>query len=90
LRLILASALNADIRTVSREEAGAAGTAMIAAVQQKLFTDMAVCAKTWVDPHIGAATTPDADLVARYDQVFPHYVAARKAIRPIWKGLRKN
>jgi erythritol kinase (D-erythritol 1-phosphate-forming) len=90
LRLILASTLNADIRTVSREEAGSAGTAMIAAVQQKLFADMAACVKTWVDPHIGAGTQPDATLAARYDQVFPHYVAARKAIRPVWKGLRKN
>lgn len=90
LRLILASVLNADIRTVSREEAGAAGTAMIAAVQQKLFPDMAACVKTWVDPHIGAATKPDAVLAARYNQVFPHYVAARKAMRPTWQGLRKT
>ncbi len=90
LRLILASVLNADVRTVSREEAGAAGAAMIAAVQQKFFPDMAACAKVWVDPHIGAATQPDASLATRYDKTFPHYVAARKAMRPIWRGLRKN
>jgi erythritol kinase (D-erythritol 1-phosphate-forming) len=90
LRLILASVLNAEIRTVSREEAGAAGTAMIAAVQQKLFPDMAACAKAWVDPCLGASTKPDADLASQYDRVFPNYVAARKAMRPIWKGLRGN
>jgi erythritol kinase (D-erythritol 1-phosphate-forming) len=90
LRLILASVLNAEIRTVSREEAGAAGAAMIAAVQQKLFPDMAACAKVWVDPHIGPATKPDADLVARYEKTFPTYVAARKAMRPIWRGLRST
>ena len=88
LRLILASVLNAEIRSVSREECGAAGTAMIAAVQQKLFPDMAACAKAWVDPHLGHSTKPDTHLVNRYDRVFPHYVAARKAMGPIWRGLR--
>ena len=88
LRLILASVLNAEIRSVSREECGAAGTAMIAAVQQKLFPDMAACAKTWVDPHLGTSTKPDAELAARYNKIFRHYVAARKAMGPIWRGLR--
>jgi erythritol kinase (D-erythritol 1-phosphate-forming) len=90
LRLILASVLQADIRTVSREEAGAAGAAMIAAVQQKLFADMAACAKAWVDPHIGPSTTPDAALARRYEHTFPSYVAARKAMRPIWRDLRRT
>jgi erythritol kinase (D-erythritol 1-phosphate-forming) len=88
LRIIMASVLNADIRTVSREEAGAAGAAMIAAVQQGLFADMAACAKTWVDPHLGASTRPDQMLVPRYNAIFPHYIEARKAMRPVWKGLR--
>jgi erythritol kinase (D-erythritol 1-phosphate-forming) len=80
--------LNADVRSVSREEAGAAGTAMIAAVQQQIFADMATCAEAWVDPHLGSSTGADAGLAARYDRVFPHYVAARKAMPPIWQGLR--
>jgi erythritol kinase (D-erythritol 1-phosphate-forming) len=87
LRLILASALNAQVRSVSREEAGAAGAAMMAAVQQKIYPDMAACAAAWIDPHLGRAVDPDAALVNRYDQLFPHYVATRKAIRPIWRGL---
>lgn len=90
LRLIMASVLNADIRTVSREETGAAGAAMIAAVQQRIFPDMAACAKVWVDPHLGSSTKPDAALAARYDKVFPLYVAARQVIRPIWKNLRES
>jgi erythritol kinase (D-erythritol 1-phosphate-forming) len=89
LRLILASALGADIRSVSREETGAAGAAMMAAVQQKLFPDVASCAKIWVDRHIGASTKPDINLAKRYDAIFPYYVEARKAIRPIWRGLRQ-
>ncbi len=87
MRVILASVLNAKIRSVSREEAGAAGAAMIAAVQQKLFSDMAACANTWVEPLLGAATEPDPQLTARYQKAYPLYVEARKAMRPIWRGL---
>jgi erythritol kinase (D-erythritol 1-phosphate-forming) len=87
LRVILASALNAKVRSVSRDEAGAAGTAMIAAVQQKLFSDMTACASTWVDPHLGASTEPDAKLTSRYEKIFPQYVATRKVMRPVWRGL---
>jgi erythritol kinase (D-erythritol 1-phosphate-forming) len=88
LRLVLASALNSNVRSVSREEAGAAGAAMMAAVQQKIFPDMAACSSAWIDPHLGSATEPDAELVRHYAQVFPHYVFARTAIRPVWKGLQ--
>ena len=54
----------------------------------KIFPDMAACVRVWVDPHLGASTKPDAALAARYDKTFPSYVAARKAMRPIWRGLR--
>ncbi len=90
LRLILASVLNAEVRSVSREEAGAAGAAMIAAVQQSIFPDMAACAKAWVDPHLGASTKPDNQLNGCYEKGFPHFVAARKAMRPTWQGLRET
>jgi len=88
LRLIFASVLNSDLRTMSREEAGAAGTAMIAAVQQKLLPDMAACTQVWVDPYLGPSTQPDPQLTRRYDRIFPQYVATRKAMRPIWRGMR--
>jgi erythritol kinase (D-erythritol 1-phosphate-forming) len=87
LRVILASTLKAKVHSVMREEAGAAGAAMIAAVQQKLFADMTACANSWVEPHLGTSTEPDATLSKRYDQMFPHYVETRKAMRPIWRGL---
>jgi erythritol kinase (D-erythritol 1-phosphate-forming) len=86
LRVILASALNANVRSVSREEAGAAGAAMIAAVQQKLFRDMSDCANAWVEPHFGKVTEADAGLVKTYERAFPSYVEARKAMRPVWRG----
>ncbi len=87
LRLILASVLHAEIRSVSREEAGAAGTAMIAAVQQGVFPDMVACARAWVDPHLGTSTSPEGHLSGCYDRIFPQFMAARKAMRPIWQGL---
>lgn len=89
LRLVLASALNAKVRSVSREEAGAAGAAMMAAVQQKLFPTMEACAKTWVDPHLGPMLSPDEQLTATYEKLFPLYVATRKAVQPSWRQLQK-
>jgi erythritol kinase (D-erythritol 1-phosphate-forming) len=87
LRLILASVLGAGVRSVAREEAGAAGAAMIAAVQQKFHADMGACASAWVDPHLGAPTKPDASLRTVYGSAFANYVEARKAMRPVWRGM---
>ena len=70
LRLMLASTLKARRAHVSREEAGAAGAAMMAAVQQKVYPDMAACAAQWVDPLLGDSTAPDAGLAAIYDKGF--------------------
>jgi erythritol kinase len=87
LRLILASILNAKIRSVSRDEAGAAGAAMIAAVQQKLYPDMTACAAHWVEPHLTGITEPDPQLRPIYDAAFESYLTSRKALRPVWRGL---
>ena len=87
LRVILASTLEANVRSVSREEAGAAGAAMMAAVQQKLYPDMAACAAVWVAPLLGNTTVPDPALVKIYDQTFPLYKQAREKMQPIWRGL---
>jgi erythritol kinase len=88
LRLLLASALRADVRTVSREESGAAGAAMMAAVARGLYPDMDACAARWVEPLLGEATRPDAVLADQFDRTFPLYVEARKALRPVWRSLR--
>jgi erythritol kinase (D-erythritol 1-phosphate-forming) len=86
LRVMLASALNASVRAASREEAGAAGAAMIAAVQQKLYPDMAAAAKAWVDPMLGEATSPDPALAKAYDGIYPLYRDMRKKLGPIWRA----
>ena len=88
LRLLFASALNAPVRSVLREEAGAAGAAMIAAVQQKVFSSMVDCAATWVDPMLGPETRPDAELVRLFDETFPIYRETREQMRGIWRSLQ--
>ena len=85
---MLASALGANVRTVAREEAGAAGAAMMAAVQQGIYTDMAACAAAWVDPLLGAAVEPDRALAKSFDAIFPLYVETRKLMRPVWRSLQ--
>jgi erythritol kinase len=86
LRIILASVLGAKLRSVSREEAGAAGAAMMACVQQKLFSNMDDCAETWVTPHLGASTEPDHSLQKTYSEAFSTYVNTRKAMRETWRS----
>ena len=89
LRTILASVLGAPVRTAAREEAGAAGAAMIAAVQLGLYRDMPACVAAWVDPLLGAPQAPDAALAATYERLFPIYLETRKAMRPAWRTLRR-
>ena len=90
LRIMLASALKAKVRSVQREEAGAAGAAMMAAVQQKLYPDMVACAARWVDPLLGGITAPDSSLVALYDGAFPVYKETREKMRPLWRQMVAN
>jgi erythritol kinase (D-erythritol 1-phosphate-forming) len=88
LRVMLASALNAHVRTVSREEAGAAGAVMMAAVQQKLYPDMASAAAAWVDPMLSPVTSPDAGLVSMFNQTYPLYKRVRQDLRPVWRAMK--
>jgi erythritol kinase (D-erythritol 1-phosphate-forming) len=90
LRQILAAALGADVRTSSREEAGAAGAAMIAAVSIGLYRSMEDCAAEWVTPLLGQAERPDAALAEAYAKIYPAYAAAHQALRPVWKDMAAN
>jgi erythritol kinase len=87
MRAILAAALGAPVRTVAREEAGAAGAVMIAATQQGLYPDIDACAAAWVTPHLGPAEAPDPALVALYDGLFAVYRRTREALAPAWEAL---
>jgi erythritol kinase (D-erythritol 1-phosphate-forming) len=90
LRTMLASALRAPVRTVSREEAGAAGAVMMAAVQHKIYPDIAAAATAWVDPALGISIPPDHGLSRMFDANYPHYRDMREKLRPVWRGMRET
>jgi erythritol kinase (D-erythritol 1-phosphate-forming) len=90
LRAILAATLGARVRTTAREEAGAAGAAMIASVCLGHYKSMQECANEWVAPLLGEAEEPDAELSTVYAKAYPAYVAAHQALRPIWRTLSEN
>ena len=89
LKKILAAALGTPVRTVAREEAGAAGAVMMAAVQQGLYPDIAACSDAWVTPLLEPAETPDPQLSETYDALFEAYLATRKALMPAWAEINK-
>jgi erythritol kinase len=87
LRGVFSAAVNAPVRVSSREEAGAAGAAMMAAVAIGAYPDMDACIDAWVTPLLGPAETPEPALVETYDRVFPAFIAAREALVPAWDAL---
>ena len=90
LTLMLAGSLGAPVRRVGREEAGAAGAAMMAALQQGVYPDMAAATAEWVDPLLGERVEPDAQIAAAFARSFPVYLETRKAMRPIWRALQSS
>ncbi len=87
LRKILGAALGARVRTSKREEAGAAGAAMIAAVSIGLYPSMDACVAEWVSPLLGPAETADAALAGIYEESYPAYAQAWAALRPVWRTM---
>lgn len=87
MRHILAAGLGADVRRVGREETGAAGAAMIAALALGLEPDAEACTRRWVAPYLGEAERPDPALAAVYQRLFPVYRDVREALRPIWRAM---
>lgn len=88
LREILAAVLGRSVRAPAQTEAGAAGAAMIAAVQCGMFADMAACAAVWTVPRLGTKLAPEPALSATYDRLFPVYREAIHAMPPLWRHLR--
>ncbi|TBN39051.1 carbohydrate kinase [Paracoccus subflavus] len=87
LRGILSASLNAPVRVSDRDEAGAAGAAMMAAVAIGAYPDMASCIAEWVTPLLGHAEPPDPALVTAYDALFSAFSASRQALPPAWDSL---
>lgn len=89
LRQILASTLDTPVRTCARDETGAAGAAMIAAVALGVFPDLASVCRTWVDPMLGEAVEPDPELRDGYAALFPVYQDLRQKMLPVWGDLAR-
>ena len=87
LRSVLAGALDTPVRVSFREEAGAAGAAMMAAVAIGAYPTMEDCVATWVTPLLGEAEVPDATLVRTYGSLFQSYQSSRRALVPVWHEL---
>ncbi|MDN5568050.1 MAG: carbohydrate kinase, partial [Paracoccus sp. (in: a-proteobacteria)] len=87
LRAILSASLNAPVRVSQRDEAGAAGAAMMAAVAIGAYPDMDTCIAEWVTPLLDMPESPDPALAATYDRLFPAFSAARAALPPTWTAL---
>ena len=90
LRAVLGAVVGAPVRTSTREEAGAAGAAMMAAVALGVYPDMQACIAEWVTPLLGQVETPDPDLVRTYAQAFPVYQEARHALEPVWDAMARQ
>lgn len=89
LRRVLAAAIGAPVRVSSREEAGAAGAAMIGAVSMGVYPDMMSCIAEWVTPALGQPEANDPTLSALYAAQYETYRSARLAMQPLWSGLSK-
>jgi erythritol kinase len=87
MRAILATALNANVRSLAREEIGAAGAAMMAAVAIGVYGDMPACVEAWVTPSLGAVTAPDPDVGRFYSNLYSVYRAIRETMPPAWSAL---
>lgn len=84
LRNTLAAAIDAPVRVSSREEAGAAGASMMAAVAIGAYRSMDDCIADWVTPHLGAAEPPAPADVERMARLFAAYGEIRRGIAPAW------
>ncbi len=87
LRRSLSAAVNAPIRLSRREETGAAGAAMMAAVAIGAYPSMDECISSWVTPLLGDVEAPDAQEALRFDQLYGAYTDIRRAMPPVWDRL---
>ena len=87
LRRVLSAATGARVRVSAREEAGAAGAAMMAAVAISAYPTMEACIAEWVTPLLGPSEPPDPALIRTYDHLFACYTEARGALEPVWDRM---
>lgn len=90
LRRIFSAAVGVPVRRSFRDEAGAAGAAMMAAVAIGAYPDIEACIADWVTPCLGAIESPDPALTGIYGDIYPTYRAAQERLAPIWAALSES
>lgn len=86
-RKILASALGVPLRSMSSEESGAAGAAMLAAVAFRHYSSLEDACRVWVEPRLGEVTSSDPDLQRIYANILPLYRESYRGMRSNWTAL---
>lgn len=89
LRRALSAAVDAPLRISAREEAGAAGVAMMAAVAIGAYASMDDCIAEWVTPLLGQAEPPDTEQARRSERLYAAYRQARLGLLPVWDALAR-
>ncbi|MDE8602218.1 carbohydrate kinase [Marinomonas sp. RSW2] len=89
LRKILSASIGADVRVSGREEAGAAGAAMMAAVAIGQYQTMDDCIAEWVTPLLGQVEKTDRALCDRYDVLFNAFYQQRLTLPDTWLAMEQ-
>jgi erythritol kinase len=88
LRQLLASVTGRPVRVSHREECGAAGAAIVAAVALGQHDSVRAALPAWVDAFLDTrVTAPDSAQAALYDKLFPLYQQGAARNRPLWAAL---
>lgn len=90
LRSVLGASIGAPVRMSSREEAGAAGAAMMAAVATGVYPTMDDCISAWVTPLLSGPEVPEPSLIRTYNRLFENYTGARSALEPVWDAIASS
>ncbi|MEY5100454.1 MAG: hypothetical protein RJA36_3173 [Pseudomonadota bacterium] len=90
LRQLLASVTGRPVRVSRREECGAAGAAICAAVAVGVHADVRSALPGWVDVHLNEDTTlPDPQQTGLYDALYPVYRDMAAQARGGWQALAR-
>jgi erythritol kinase len=79
LRQTLAAAMAASVRVSQRDETGAAGAAMMAAVSIGAYATMDDCIAQWVTPFLGTLEPPNSEESRRLNGLAQSYDEIRHA-----------
>jgi len=91
LRQLLASVTARPVRVSHREECGAAGAALCAAVACGIYPNVRAALPDWVERWLDDDTTPpDAQHTALYDSLFDIYHQTSEQAPPLWQALAQT